>query len=342
MSQEEGIIPEDAMAFLDGADKAYGKNTGKIEEPEKTKPAEKPTSLGRAVEPEIKTSKISGANDSGWKNVPVENLPSRGLFYPDDTEITTRAATVAEIRHWSTIDERDAINVNDMLNFIMEKCVRLKSKDNGMWLTWRDVIEVDRMYLLFAIHEQTFPNKENVLWTKFTCENTCGPDGTKRSTEVRTTSSLMQHFDLSDEVMQYYNSEFKCFQVVSEKLNETFYLYAPTLGNYEKVKNRVLADRRKGKQIDTAFVKISPYLIQDWNSFDDAEYNALRAESLKWPINKFSFINRFAELYDGNKTDSLSLECSTCGSKMTSNLFLGSSFTIKSLFLVSGRLDELV
>jgi hypothetical protein len=342
MSEETGKIPEEALSFLENADKAYGKNTGKLTGDTPAPIAEKQSSLGKAVTPEQQTSKISGANDTGWKNIPAENLPSRGLFYPDDTEITTRAASVAEIRHWSTIDENDMLNVNDMMNFIIEKCVRLRTKDQGTWLSWRDIAEVDRMYLLFSIHEQTFPNKENTLWTKFSCGKGCANDGTNYSTEIRTTSSLIQSFELSEEAMKYYKPEYKCFEVVSEKLNETFYLYAPTLGNIEKVKNRILADRKKNKPVDPAFVKIAQYLIQDWNSFDDAEYTQLRSTSLGWPHNKFAFINRFAELYEKSKSSSVYLMCPNCGSQMTSPLFLGSSFTIKSLFLVSGRLDELV
>lgn len=340
MSQDQGNFPEDAMSFLENADQAYGKNTGKIKEVAE-EPVTQP-SLGKATTPNPKVSTISSANDSGWKNIPLENLPSRGMFYPDDTEITTRSATAGEIRHWSTIDENDMLNVNDMMNFIIEKCVRIRTKDQGAWLSWRDIVEVDRMYLLFTIHEQTFPNKENVLWTKFYCENTCGANETKYSTEVRTTSQLMQYFELNEEAMKYYKPEFKCFEIVSEKMNETFYLYAPTLGAVEKVKNKILSDRKKGKQIDTAFVKAAPYLIQDWSTFDDNEYSKMRNESLAWHPNKFPFVNRFAQLYDGSKSDSVALECPNCGSKMTSPLFLGDSFTIKSLFLISGRLDELV
>lgn len=332
---KETPVNDDAMSFLEQQDKAYGKNTGtlnKESQPEKSK------SLGQARQPE--TSTISGANDSFWKNIPIENLPSRGLFYPDGTEITIRSATTAEIRHWSTIDDLDMLDVSDKINFIFEKCLRIKASGSS-WLSWRDVLDADRMFLIFAIHEKTFPNNENVLWTKFECKGACAEDK-PYSTEVRTTSSLLQDLELPDEAMQYYNKEYKCFQIESAKLNETFYLYAPTIGAVEKVKNKIIDDRKKGKQIDKAFVKIAPYLIQDWNDFSDQSFADLKQQSLGWHMNKFAFINRFADLYNGAKSSSVYLECSNCGSKMESPLFLGSSFTIKSLFLVSGRLDELV
>jgi len=334
MSEEQGNIPEEALSFLEQTDKAYGKNSV----PKETAP--KKSSLGQARAPE-EPSSISGANDSPWKNIPIENLPSAGLFYPDGIEITTRAASVAEIRHWSTIDESDMLDVNDKLNFILEKCIRIKTADASIWLSWRDIVEIDRMYLIFTIHEQTFPAKENILWTRFECEKAC--DGEKRySTEVRASASLMQHFQMDPEFEKYYRPDYKCFEIESKKMGETFHLYAPTLGNIEKITNRVIADRKKGKQIDKAFVKIAPYLIQDWSQFSDEDFTSMRMQSIGWHQNKFPFINRFAELYQAAKPNSVKMICPKCGSEMKSPLFLGSSFTIKSLFLISGRLDELV
>lgn len=335
---KEESINQDAMSFLEQQDKTFGKNNG---EPI-SEPTPKQTSLGQAKQTEHQNSTISGANDPYWKNLPIENLPSQGLFYPEGTEITTRAASTGEIRHWSTIDEGDMLAVDDMLNFIIEKCVRIKSSVENSWLSWRDIVEIDRMYILFAIHEQTFPNKENVLWTKFTCTNQSCGDGKPYSTEVRASKDLMQSLELPEEIMQYYKAEYRCFEVVSQKMNETFYLYAPTLGAVERIKNKIVADRKAGKQIDKAFVKIAPYLIQDWSSFNDAEFLKQRQASISWHQNKFPFVNRFADLYNGSKSDSLYLGCSVCSSKMKSPLFLGASFTIKSLFLISGRLDELV
>ena len=49
----------------------------------------------------------------GWKPFPAENLPSRGMFYPDGTTFAIRAASVAEIRHFSTIDDNDPLDLDD-------------------------------------------------------------------------------------------------------------------------------------------------------------------------------------------------------------------------------------
>ena len=81
------------------------------------------------------------ANELGWKNVPLENLPSGGQFYEPGTQVAIRAASVAEIRHWSTIDENDLLGVDDMLNFIIDKCARIKVP--GKPGTYKDLKEIE-------------------------------------------------------------------------------------------------------------------------------------------------------------------------------------------------------
>ncbi len=54
--------------------------------------------------------KISLGNELGWQKLKIEDLPTRGLFYPEGTEIAVRAASAGEIRHWSTLDETNLSN----------------------------------------------------------------------------------------------------------------------------------------------------------------------------------------------------------------------------------------
>ena len=81
----------------------------------------KVTNLGKAQKFQESTyTDEELGSDLGWKAVPLENLPSQGYFYEAGTQVAVRAATVAEIRHWSTIDENDLLGIDDMLNFIIE------------------------------------------------------------------------------------------------------------------------------------------------------------------------------------------------------------------------------
>ena len=51
----------------------------------------------------------------GWVSLSVDELPSEGMFYPEDAIIKIKAATVAEIRHFSTIDETNLIDIDEKL-----------------------------------------------------------------------------------------------------------------------------------------------------------------------------------------------------------------------------------
>ena len=223
-------MPKDPMKFLEEEDLKYGKNSNaKPNDPVKT-------DLGIAASAVIESS-IAGSNDGFWKNIPLSNLPSKGLFYAEGSELTVRSATVSEIRQWSTIDESDMLDVDDKLNFILEKCTRFKIKGGTSWLTWRDILEIDRLYIIFTIHEISFPNGENELFTKFECSGACSEEG-KFSEQVLVRSEMLQIFEAPEEVMQWYSNEYRCFEVVSKKLNGLLVIFLCSL----KDKNSFVMD----------------------------------------------------------------------------------------------------
>lgn len=341
MSKDQiNSLDEDSIeSFLEQEDLKYGMNSNSQIDPAPEK--ERAQSLGTAVSARLNESSVSGANDNFWKNIPLENLPSGGLFYADGTELTVRAATVSEIRHWSTIDEDDILDIDDKLNFIIEKCTRLKIKGGQSWLTWRDILEVDRLYIIFLIHEITFPNGQNDLFVKLQCNETCSEEG-KFNDEVKVRSSMLQVFDFPEELRQWYSPQYRCFEVVSTKLNETFYLYMPTIGVIERIRKRISEIKAQGKQVDKAFIRIAPYLIQDWTKFNAQDYANLQNETFGWHINKFTFVTKFVEQVQAARDNSINTVCPKCGAKLTSTLFSSDSFTVKDLFLISGRLDELI
>jgi hypothetical protein len=283
-------LEDEGLAFLEKQDALYGKNkdVSKVltEEP-------KPiiNSLGKALTPMIEST-VGGPNDSYWKNIPLQNLPSKGLFYPEGSEITIKSASVSEIRQWSTIDESDMLDVDDKLNYIIEKCCRFKIKGGQSWLSWRDISELDRLALIFLIQEITFPSDQNSLFLKFECDTSCVGE-TKWSDKVKVTSQMLQFIDLPDDLMKYYSEEYKCFEIVSQKLNETFYLYMPTIGAIEKLRARISDARSKNRNLDAAFIQISPYLIQDWHSLNQQAFADLNTQSYGWHINKSSHFNSF-------------------------------------------------
>ena len=64
--------------------------------------------------------------------MPMEYLPSQGLFYPEGTKIQIRAASVKEIRHFSGIDDNDILDIDDKLNGVLDACTRVQIPDHMM------------------------------------------------------------------------------------------------------------------------------------------------------------------------------------------------------------------
>jgi hypothetical protein len=340
-------LENDGLRFLEEQDKLYGKNqdVSKNEAAEKdSQPAQaepkKVTSLGQATSGMLESS-IAGANDRFWKNIPFTSLPSQGMFYPENSEITIKAATVSEIRQWSTIDEDDMLDVDDKLNFVIEKCCRFKVKGGESWLTWRDISELDRLALVFMIQEMTFPKDQNTLYVKIECNANCEAENKWRE-EVKVRSSMLQFIEMPADVMKYYSPEFKCFEVKSDKLKETFYLYMPTIGVVERLRARIAEARKMGRNLDKAFISLSPYIIQDWQNLTQQEFFDISKQSFGWHINKFTFIKKFTEMIENARFSMMGMPCPKCGGRVTTPLFQKSGFTVKDLFLISGGLDELI
>ena len=168
--QSPGIDDEEAARFLEEQDKLHGVNTIKVEETIE-EPVQK--SLGQ-IRGYMETPELSAASESSWKLLDLRSLPSQGLFYPEGTELLLRSAKTREIRHWSTINENDPLEVREKINFVLNACTKLKVA-GGRPLNFNDFLEIDRYHILFRVYELTFPNQENKLWANIKCNNErCG------------------------------------------------------------------------------------------------------------------------------------------------------------------------
>ena len=174
-----------AKDLINGSDDFNEEAKKLISEKETVTPTEVPTSLGKAAgfmrDIENQDTVIE---DIGWIRVKLETLPSQGIFYPEGTEITIRAAGAGEIRHWSTIDEEDLLSLDDALNRIADKCCKIRfPRTIG---SFKDLKEIDRFFIVFAIREYTFKKGENQLNVTFACKN-CGisPHSLQRSQHPR-------------------------------------------------------------------------------------------------------------------------------------------------------------
>lgn len=300
-----------------------------------SEPAEKPTSLGKASSASVVSS---SANESGWKLVKLDNLPSQGLMYRDNLEFLIRSAKTKEIRHWSTIDEHDPLDVSEKIAFVTESCSRMHVKGELVTMNSNDILEIDKYQVLFKIHRITFPNNENKLIAKVKCTN----NKCQTINSVHTTDSNLGGFEYPEELMEWYSREERCFVINSEKLMETFKLYMPTVGSTKIFNEYKKLCKRRGISEDKSFDDIAPYLIPNWRNFNANELLSLRNQSNNWQENKFLFLHKATSMLKANSKNKVHGVCEKCKTKMASSIFLGGSFTAKNIFIVSTGLRDLI
>ena len=328
---QPGMIDDDEAArYLDEQDKIYGVNNIRVEE-KKEEPS--PRNLGKLTS--YDSPELSAASESSWKLLDLRSLPSQGLFYPAGTELLLRSAKTKEIRHWSTIDENDPLDVREKINFVLNACTKMKVQ-GGRPLNFNDFLEIDRYHILFRLYELTFPNQENKLWANIKCDN----DGHVNQTQVL--SGNLKGFQFPEEVMKWYSEEDRCFKIVSEKLDETFYIRLPTIGVENKFRLKREDDEAKGVEIDDSFYSFGPYLIADWRNLNNSILTDLKFAANAWPDNKFVFIHKFTEKLKNASLNKVVSVCEKCKEVTESHIFLEGSFTVKDIFIISAGLDELI
>ncbi len=91
-------------------------------------------------------------NGLGYLPIDVKDLPTKGIFYPEGTRLFIRAATGGEIRHWSQTNESELTEIDDSLNYMLERCLSIRIP--GKIGDWKDLKEIDRFYVILAIRIQ--------------------------------------------------------------------------------------------------------------------------------------------------------------------------------------------
>ena len=272
------------------------------------------------------------ANTICWIQIPMKELPTQGLFYPQDTVIAVRSATGAEIRHWSTLQEDDLSALDDMLNYVIERCVTIKieSKENlgerKDYLSWKDIKEIDRFYLLLAVHELTFPNGENKLQVKVS---------DKMKVDVR--KEMINYITFDPQLMRYYNEDERCF-ILKPKGGQALTLDIPSVGVTQWLKQYIIRKQRMQEVIDEDYLNFAPFVIRSWRGLNDDVYHKLVEDSNRWTVTTISLMVQFKKLFSDTINPVIRFKDEGGVEQVAPLNFQGG---IKSLFLISDPFEQL-
>lgn len=268
----------------------------------------------------------------GYHEIWAENFPSKGLFYTTGARFFIRAASVKEIRHFSTINEQDPFSVDEALNEITKSCLMIRLP--GKQASFKDLREEDRIHIILTIRDLTFSQGENRLALNVTCRE-CNHEN-----EIEIKNDSFETNVLSDTIMKYYDDERKIF-VVQTKSSGTIELVPPSIGVMGEVTKLIRrTQEQEGRKLDASFVKTLPYMIQDWRGLNEQRIKNLEIEFMQWDTTRYNTFSALTEMCKVGVKDQLHRECEKCGSEVRTQISFPGG--IKSLFVVSDISGELL
>lgn len=222
----------------------------------------------------------------GYLEIPVEDLPTGGIFYPDGTKINVRAASGGDIRHWSMMNETELSQIDDALNYMIERCVNISNPTVPM--TWKDIKEIDRFYLILCVRDFTFTEGHNELKIDVS-----------ENEQVVVKKDNITFMDLDDNMMKYYNKDKKCFTFTSKtptigELN----FYMPCIGVTQWLKQYIEKKTRTQEPFDRDFITVAPMLIKDYRQLNDRSYTDLIMKSMDYGIKDWTLISKVKKILE--------------------------------------------
>jgi len=245
-----------------------------------------PNSFGKA-------QSVSPAFDTGWKNLPVDILPSKGVYYPEGTKLAIRSAEVREIRHFSTIDDDDRLDIEDKLSYILDRCLRMDFPDEGV-VSYLDLKQEDRFFIIMAIRDLTFVRGENsiMLQTTKRCNET--PDCPfNNGIELRT--GVLSSYELDDRINKYYDVESRTFLFDVKRIGKKIEMSIPSIGVTKAISRFISDMSRKGTEIDDGFIKIAPFIFNEWRDLTSDRILTQMREADYWTKEEYSLYFELSE-----------------------------------------------
>ncbi len=288
------------------------------------------TGLGKVNMDNFGPEKARPSDDIlGWHVLDLTTLPSKGKFYPEDCVIKIRSAKAAEIRHFSTMDENNYIDMEEKLNSIVESCSQFRTGEKRM--SYKDILEEDRIVLLLSIRDLSFPEPENKLMLKGKTAKS------KKTVDIELSVKNLVPSIIDEQIEDYYDSKARTY-IIKTKSAGTVNMKPPTIGIMQEITAYLKDRQEKEQEFDKAFIQVLPYLQSDWRGLNLQKIFQLEMEYKGWDEKKFMVVYRLAErMKIGVQTE---LETTFDGESAKAPLdFPGG---IKSLFIISDLAGELL
>jgi hypothetical protein len=271
---------------------------------------------------------------NGLAQIPMDSLPSRGLFYPEGTRIWIRSATVGDIKTWSSMNEDDTADINEKMQSIIESCCVIAYPQGYQYKArWKDLIDIDRMYLLFAIHDYTFPEGSNDVQLKI-----------DEKSSIILQKENVKFIEFPDKLMKYYNADKRCFSF-PVKNTKAFAntggkmdVYITTIGVGDFLIEYVKRCEARNDNYDRNFLQYASILIPNWRLMTgDDKYYELSRSTMDWSAYEWSLLSKVKDIIVKSAANPTIVYKDNGGVEREAPIYFRDGF--KSLFMVGLDID---
>lgn len=261
----------------------------------------------------------------GFIEIPLDSLPTGGMFYPEGTKIFVKAAEGGDIRHWSMTNEQELTEIDEALNKIFQRCVRISFPAGNPIATWEDIKEIDRFYLILAVRDFTWRDTNKLMIQ------------ISENKEVEVHKDDISFIDLGEKLLKYFNPEKRCFtfDVKNPKVGQLNF-YMPSIGVSRWVKSYIQKKSQRQEPYDKDFIQVAPILIKDFRQLNDASYRQLIENSMNFGDYEWTLISKVRSIFENAVSPKLIYHDETGAEQETPLYFRGG---LKALFTLN--LDEI-
>lgn len=256
----------------------------------------------------------------GNKSVSPSLLPSKGIFYPNDLLITISPLKVKHIRHFSTIDETDEIDVSSKLNFVINSSVEVQTSTRGF--SALSLLEIDRLYLLFLVRNITFIEFPSIIKLESTCKECSQVD----MVDVRAERLGAIKEGALDEYISMYSRESRSIEFTIS--DETVKMYLPSMENMDTSRKIIL---EKGVSLENQDKFMLCFLVPPQVKLTEKDFEIFDLEIENWTPDKYSLVRSFVNTVNSSYAIDVYYKCSDCGAGVATPLRFHRG--IKELFI---------
>ena len=276
----------------------------------------------------------------GYLDYDPSNLYTKGMYNEADLRIEFRAATLEEVKHFSTINEEDPMDASEKVRQILNKCYNVY--ENGKKISVDTLKEPDKIFLLFNLRDVTMAKHQraNKLLQSVVC-NKCGHENQKEIDH-----NAFSFYEIEDKFMKYYDENERCFIVPIPESGKSVKAYMPSIGVVYKTQKFIYDSelkKQKGQNVfyDPNFLIFYQFMTKNHHNITDKNIEVEYGRFKSWDYDFHMVFDKLTHGINLGVKPTLSFPCENTNCKELIQTPLRFQGGIRSIFNLKSAADRL-